>query len=445
MTLTALFYLVVFGFGLIKSIAGKPIWGLYIYFFCFYFHAPSQWWGQALPDLRWSLIASAVTLFSLILYPPKLGFRFWKFRENKFLLLFALFVVAQLGFSLNSTAHSEYVELLLKFLFFIFLLQNAVSTKKDIEGIIWANLLGCTFLAYLGLSTHSGGRLEGIGTPGMESANQLGQHFALVILMSAYLLLEKLRWVHVVIAGCLSLMLMALFLTESRGVLLSLIATGGIASFFIPVGTKKKFSTFAILALLASSMLMGPQILARFQGVEDNANGEMSDRSAQSRVEILRAQFEMFKDSPWVGHGHRGTLLLSPFYISEEYLTKSKGLTVRASHNVAAAFFVDHGIIGASLYFMAILSACWRIWSVRGKVVHLNETDKKDFQRHACLLAGCVLALTSFMIGGMGSNNKKLEGDIWLLALIPVIHHRVKRLSRKNEIIKQKYLEKESS
>jgi hypothetical protein len=36
------------------------------------------------------------------------------------------------------------------------------------------------------------------------------------------------------------------------------------------------------------------------------------------------------------------------------------------------------------------------------------------------------------MAGGMGSNNKKLEGDIWLLALAPVIHVRMRELKKKN-------------
>ena len=102
MTLTALFYLLVYLFGLLKTLSGKPIWGIYIYFFCFYFHAPSQWWGAGLPDIRWALIASVITLVSLFIYPPKNGFRFWQFRENKWLTFLAFFVIVQIAFSLHT-------------------------------------------------------------------------------------------------------------------------------------------------------------------------------------------------------------------------------------------------------------------------------------------------------------------------------------------------------
>lgn len=432
MTLTALFYLLVYLFGLLKTLSGKPIWGIYIYFFCFYFHAPSQWWGAGLPDIRWALIASVITLVSLFIYPPKNGFRFWQFRENKWLTFLAFFVIVQIAFSLHTQTHMVYVELLLKFILFIFLFQNTVSSLDDIKRVLYVNLFGGAYLAYLGISMHQGGRLEGIGTPGMESANQLGQHFSLVILMSCYLLLDKFKWNHVFIAISLSLMMYALFLTESRGVIASLALTGFVAIFFIPKGRTLKFSLFAVLGIASASMLMGPQIMERFQGInQDELSGEV-DKSAESRFIILKSQWEMFKDSPFIGHGHRGTLLLSPQYIPEEYMTESQGLTVRASHNVVAAFYVDHGLIGGSLYFMAILLCFLRIFDARKKMDFLDKNEQAEYRIYAGLLAGCLLALCSFMLGGMGSNNKKLEGDIWILALAPVIHVRMRDLKKKN-------------
>tara|TARA_Y100000310_G_scaffold271798_2_gene286438 strand:- start:1146 stop:2480 length:1335 start_codon:yes stop_codon:yes gene_type:complete len=432
MTLTALFYLFVYTAGLIKALAGKPIWGIYIYFFCFYFHAPSQWWGQALPDIRWALIASFVTLISLFMYPPKEKLRFWGFRENRWLTYLAFFVVLQMAFCLNLDTHMIYVVLLLKFIFFIFLFQNTVRTMDDIKGVLYVNLFCGAYLAYLGISTHQGGRLEGIGTPGMESANQLGQHFALVILMTCYLLLEKFRWTHILIASSIALMMYALFMTESRGVIAALGVTGFVSLFFIPKGRFVKYSAFATLGIVAAALLMGPQIMERFQDMGKDKIGEGIDKSAESRVVILKSQWEMFKDSPFVGYGHRGTLLLSQKYIPEEYMTESQGMTVRASHNVAAAFFVDHGIIGGLLYFFAIFSCGFRIFDARKSMVYLSEKEQKEYRLHAGLLAGCILALVSFMAGGMGSNNKKLEGDIWLLALAPVIHVRMRELKKKN-------------
>ncbi len=435
MSVTALFYLVAYAFGLCKALAGRPVWGMYVYFLCFYMHAPSQWWGQSLPSIRWALLASVVTLVSLLIYPPKRGFRFWQFRENKWLSLLFIFTLIQYPFVINSNIHGDYVFLLLKFILFIFLLQNTVFTLSDVKKILWVNLFGGAYLAYMGMSMHSGGRLEGIGTPGMESANQLGQHFAIILLMGGYLLIEKFNKSHVFVAFALSLILMALFMTESRGVIAALAASGLLGIYFVPDGKRKKIMSFGLLAAIACLMLMGPQIIERFKGMEKDNMGEVKDRSAGSRMVILNAQWEMFKKSPFIGHGHRGTLLLSNQFMSSEYLTTSGGgnVAVRASHNVAASFFVDHGAVGAFLYFMAIFSCAWRIWSVRKKINHIDPSMQEECRGLASLLTGCVIALTCFILSGMGSNNKKLEGDIWIMAIAPVLFYRMNRISTKNE------------
>jgi O-antigen ligase len=435
MNLTALVYLFIFFGGLFKALAGRPIWGLYVYFLCVYFHAPTQWWGASLPDLRWALLASLVTLLALFFHPPQQKIRFWVFPENRFLTLLMIFVLAQLGFSLNFQIQMEYVELLLKFILLIFLVQNTVHTLKDIQGVILVNVFGAAFLAYQGIASHTGGRLEGIGTPGMESANQLGQHFALVLLMGSYLLLDRFRSWHLLLAAGIVLILMAVFMTESRGVIASLALAGVFAMWFVPQGSRKKLTLFAAAGLFASASLMGPQIMERFQGVKSDETGEIADASAASRLVILEAEYNMFKTSPVVGHGHRGTLLLSPLYLSAEYMDHSHGGEGRrASHNTFSGYLVDHGVVGAFLYFSALFICMSRLYLVRGTVSHLSEKDQEQYRRLAGLLAGCLLALFTFLMAGMGSNNKKLEGGIWIIALAPVISSRMLVLRHKNKL-----------
>lgn len=441
MNLTALLYLGIFFGGLLKALSGRPIWGLYVYFLCVYFHAPTQWWGASLPDLRWSLLASLVTVVALLVHPPQQKIRFWIFPENRFLTALMVFVVAQLGFSLNFQIQMEYVELLFKFILLVFLVQNTVHTLKDIQGVILVNVFGAAFLAYHGIASHTGGRLEGIGTPGMESANQLGQHFALVLLMGSYLLLDRFKPWHLLLAGGIGLILMAVFMTESRGVIASLAAAGLLAMWFVPYGRRKKLMLFAAAGVFASASLMGPQIMERFQGVAEDESGQIADASAASRLVILEAEYNMFKTSPVVGHGHRGTLLLSPLYLSAEYMDHSHGGEGRrASHNTFSGYLVDHGVIGAFLYFSALFVCMSRLYLIRGRVSHLGVQDQEQYRRLAGLLAGCLLALFTFLMAGMGSNNKKLEGGIWIVALAPVISSRMLRLRHKNSLRAQQEL-----
>lgn len=430
--LTALVYVLFFFFGCFKSLSGKPIWGIYIYFWSFYLHAPSQWWGENLPDLRWSLLAGVVTFISLLLH-KKDDWVFWRYRENTLLMLLLLLVFIQWPITIRPDFHTEYVFLLLKFIFFVFLLQNTLKTTHDIEKIIVANVLGGAYLAYIGITSHTSGRLGGLGTAGMDGANQLGQHFTVLLFMGAFLLLAKWKKVHVfVVIPGVAMILMAIFLTESRGVIMSLFLAGAASTFIIPKGTGGRWFTFSTAAILACSLLMGPQIVERFKGVNTDSTGEMEDASAQSRWVIIDAQWAMVSASPIIGHGHRGTLLLSPQYIPEEY--HAQGTGIRASHNVAMSFLVDHGWVGFLIYFGAILSAAWRGWATWRKPKDtFSEKERAEHLKLKCMLAGCVLALTSFMVGGMFSNNKKLEADIWLLALIPMIHYRIMAIDKKHQ------------
>ncbi len=435
MNATLLFYLSAYAFGLWKAFVSRPVWGVYVYFLCFYMHAPSQWWGKSLPEFRWAMVASLVTIVAIILNPPRRGFRFFEFRENWLLIALFLLVSIQTPFALVPEFHKEYVFLLFKFIMFIFIVQNTVWTAKDLERVIWVNLFGGAYLAYMGMSMHTGGRLEGIGTPGMESANQLGQQFAVLIFAGGYLLLQKFRLSHVFVSIALCFILMALFMTESRGVLAAMAVTGLLAAIFIPQGKRGKVATFGALSIVAASLLMGPQIIARFQGVKQDNLGDMKDASAQSRVVIIKSQWEMSKSSPVFGHGHRGTLILSPDYIDEKYFAHGTGH--RASHNVVMAFLVDHGFVGLGIYLILIVTCAWRIWLIKRPVDLLPEKMQQEFVFLSSLKVGCTLALVCFFLSGMGSNNKKLEGDIWMFAFIPLVSARMHRIVRKQERLEE--------
>ena len=47
--------------GLLLAFVSHPRWGLFTYLGAFYLHPPYRWWGTALPEFRWSLVAAVVT------------------------------------------------------------------------------------------------------------------------------------------------------------------------------------------------------------------------------------------------------------------------------------------------------------------------------------------------------------------------------------------------
>lgn len=423
MAVTTIVYVLIYLIGIAFTLSGRKIVGVYLYFFTLYFHAPSQWWGQGLPDIRWSLIAAVITALALFAKPPDGGLVFWRYTPNRLLCGLFVLVVAQLAWIQRPDIQMEYVILLGKFLLLIFLIQNIVKSRDDVRSVIIVNVIGSAWLAYYGISQSPTGRLESFGD-GWDS-NLAGMHFAAMLALGGYLLLERFRLSHIPLLLGMAMVMMGLFRTESRGALIALAASGVLAIIFRPTGPKRKFVTFILMGVLGASALLGPQIVERFEGMKRNETGEMEDKSAQSRFEIIESQIRMWKDAPLFGHGHRGTLLLSPRYVDDIYLTKEG---VRASHNVTTAFLVDHGLVGTLLYFGAIL-ICFRLIFQR-RAAEANDSEDSYF--FSTMLTGAIIALFCFMLGGQGANNKKLEADIWLIALIPVLHRQLLKTKESN-------------
>lgn len=417
--LTALAFLVIFFAIIILALVKKPIYGIYAYLLAFYAFPPGQWWGKVLPDLRWSLLASAVTLIAVLRQKDKV--KLFAFRETKIYFVFFIYLVLQMLWIDRPDIHKEFLVLTGKLLLLFYLLQNSVRTTQDLVGFVTANLIGCSYYAYVGMFQHTGGRLEGIGTPGMESANQLGQHIIVILLMGSFLLLGRLKKFVLFLYPLVGLTLNALMLTASRGAILGFLAGGLFSVIFIPPQTRMKMIRYGALGIFAVAALAGPQIYERFASMAQADNAEQ-DKSAESRMVIINAQIEMFANNPIFGFGHRGTLLQSYYYIPQEYLTKTTGgSSARASHNLTMALLVDHGIIGAGLYFIIVISCIRRLFL--SKKIRVSSDEIINLK---VLLLGLVCGLVGLMVASQGSNSKKLEIGIWLFALIPPAYNMLK-------------------
>jgi len=428
LSITALCYVLIYFYGLLKAFTTNPVYGLYTYLFAFYLHAPARWWGRSLPDLRWSFLAALVTLIAIFSSPAHQKKVWFSFFENKLFAFFVFYLIIQSFWALNFEIHKEYLFLGIKFLILIFIIQNSMKSEKDIIGFVVLNLLGVCYFTYLGMFVKTGGRLEGLGTPGMESANQLGQHMATILVFSAFLLMTDLGKKKFLLIVPLVLALNGVLLTQSRGVMIGVLVAGFASLFVIPPKAKKQFVIYACLAIFGGSALVGPQLIERFSSIAPDESGEQ-DKSAESRMVIINAQMDMFFESPLLGYGHRGTLLLSKEFIPAEYHTKTKGgSSARASHNFLFALLVDHGLVGTTLYLLIVFSCLVKMYKI-SKTTRYHE----DSLVLVLVLTGMGLSLICLMVAGMGSNNKKLEIDIWLYAMIPVIYGKIMDARRERE------------
>ena len=407
MPITALGFLAVFSIGCLVALK-RPYVGLLLYFFVYYMHPPGKYWGSFLPEMRWTLIVALITLVSTFMHEKNLK-NWLKPKETKWLLALFAYVCLQMTWVNYPSLHQEYLVLLFKLLILYFLIVTLVNTEKRLIGVVIANAVGAAYIGLNALQTHQRGRFEAAGLPGIEDGNLLAIHLIPIILMTSVIILTNIKKKYLIFIP-LALIANLFFMTGSRGGLVGLFVAGLFFVWYSPKEKKGQVIKWAGAAVILGSMLLGPLILERLNKVISADQTEEIDKSAYSRFVIIEAQWEMFKDSPILGFGHRGTLIQSPYYVPEEYMTQTKVGGRRASHNITMAFLVDHGVIGSFIFLVLIVTSIFRI-----KKAKTNFSSKPTV---TLFLLACCSGLLGVIASSQFSNSKVLEISIWLIALI---------------------------
>lgn len=423
---TTLIYLLLF-FGLIfRSLAQNPIYGLYAYTLTIYMYAPGSWWGSSLPDLRWSMLSALVTLVSIMIHHQRLKAQLREQGQDvlegswldsgvvKLFIAFVIWVWLQSFWAINPTAHSEFRVMVTKFLLLIYLVHKSVLTSQHMATLLIAHLIGCTYFGYIGLTQHSGGRFESVPTPGMNGGNHLAMHIAPFLIASCYLLLSDWSNKKYLLAPLIVVSLNAIFLTQSRGAMVGLAAAACSSIFLIPRAKRALFISFAVMGLIGGLYLMGEELTDRIKSTLSDPETGQVEASAESRFVIIDAQLRMFEKTPVQGHGHRGTLTLSPYYIDDQYLTSASDSRVRASHNLTMTLLVDHGLIGILLYYGVAIAIFWFAFKHRKYLVASKRLE-------SLLFIACVIAVIDLLIASQFSNSIRLEIGVWFFALCSVL------------------------
>ena len=424
--------MVVVFFGSLVSISGRPLIGLLVYLYTFYMYAPGSWWGNGLPSLRWSLLAALVTLIGIFVAEKKLDdteqAKFFSVPEFKLFTAFVIWVWVQNIWSISPAYHSEYSMMATKLLLLLYLMHRTLKDEKSIVAFIVANIVGCAYFGWIGWTQHHSGRFESVPTPGLADGNLLSLHMVPILLLASFLLLCDYKKIKFLLVVPLALTLNAIFLTQSRGAIVGLIIAGALALLFRPKKLRSQIYVYMILIAVAGVKLIPEDLVSRL----NKAAGpeEERDKSAESRLVIIEAQFNMFIASPILGYGHRGTLALSPDFIDSAYLTNSHGTPVRGSHNLLMSLLVDFGLVGSIFYLLIIFIFIRRLFQLRTRIIDSN----KDNLLIIYMAGTC--ALVALMVSSMFSNSLRLEIDILIIGLLSVTYQRI-QIKIKNEKRKQ--------
>jgi len=407
MSITALGFLFVFIVGALITIK-KPFIGLLLYFFVFYMHPPGKYWGAYLPEIRWTLIVAVITLISTVIHEKELN-RWLKPIETKLLLAFFTFVSLQLLWVDVPEWHIIYATLLFKLIILYFLMITLISSEKRLIAVIIVNAVGAAYIGFNAIQTHGGGRFEAAGLPSISDGNLLAIHLIPIIFLGATVILTSIKKKFFILLP-LAFVGNLFFMAGSRGGIVGLILAGMVFVWFTPKGKRTLVYRWSFIAITLASIIVGPLLLERMKEVSDAENAESVDKSAFVRIVLAESQLEMLKDNLLTGYGHRGTLILSPVYLSEEYMTNTAAGKLRGSHNLTLSYLVDHGVLGGGLVFLMMFLTFKRI-----RLVNISYAEKPNV---SLILLGSVSGLIGVLAASQFSNSKVLEISIWMVALI---------------------------
>jgi hypothetical protein len=423
MSVTGLAFLIAYLAGLTLAIMRHPRFGLYTYLAVFYLDPPSRWWGVVFPDMRWSMVAAVLTLVATVRLKSKRDKPSWRSTTPAFLLIvFTLWIWIQNAWALAPAEHLEASILFTKYVVLYYVLYTLLETPEEIGNVLFVHVLGCGYLGWLVFVAPSGGRLEGVGGPGIDEANALGMFASTGALCGAMLMLAEQKWKRWACVLAMPFILNAVIQTQSRGSMLGLVTAGLVVMYLRPPAYRRQFFAFGVIGVLLFGYLAQDVFWQRMQtlrvAVDDSA--EM-DSSAESRVVLVKAQLQMAKSYPF-GTGHRGTAVLSPRYLDAKWLTfapgsDSRATGARSSHSTIMSALVEQGIPGA-IIFVGLL-----IWLLRMiRALKRATRLKPPLDGRTLLYGGAAAAnLMLVFVAGMFTDYIKAEVQIWMLAVLASI------------------------
>jgi hypothetical protein len=409
---TALAFVLAFCAGVMLALVRHPIYGLLTYVGVFYVHPPSRWWGQGLLiDVRWSLLAAAVTLLALLIHRPTGGApvsrsgAFWGY------LALVAWIALQSFWALDPEAHADLLSYYLKFILVIVMICRCIETDEHLRLFLWSHVVGCFYLGWLAFTSYAGGRLDGVGGPGINEANAAALQMVTGILVAGALFLAGNSRARAGLLMLIPIMVNGLVTTISRSGFLAAAVGGIVFNLFTPPRFRLAVRALSVLGLILFGMLTNDTYWERIGTIKHKGEDVEGVDTGGGRLEIISAQITMAKSHP-LGCGHMCTTVLSPSFIEERFLVGG----FRASHNTFMTMLVDHGIVGAAFY---LLMLAWIFRSLR-EVGRRLRADDGFLATALPAIAGVLAAIT---IGDLFVQYPKFEARFWFVSLLIVVLH----------------------
>ncbi len=394
-----------------------PIWGFYFYLATTFVYPPGRWWGYLFGDLRWALIAAAVTALAIVLHLGKLKEKpLWLGNgAAAVLFIYCALMWLQTPLAVARDDHVAGAILFAKSLVAFWVVYRITDSRERVRDLLLAHVIGC---AVLGLQSMLVGRqnerLDGVGGPGLDDANTLGMYLATGLVAASGLVLTQKGWRRWLSLGSMAPIANGFVLVNSRGAMLGLAAGAVVLAFCKSGQHRREFWALAAVAVVLGAIVVDKAFVVRMFTISE-VTTEEADSSAQNRVELAKAQLLMFLDHP-IGIGHRGTAALSRDYLDEKWLSidlaRRYEPAERSSHNTFLTALVEQGVFGAMLFLALVLWIGGATWRVRRWQASAADPELVTLGATICA------ALAVVFVAGNTADYLLAEVQFWLLAAL---------------------------
>jgi hypothetical protein len=410
MSITALFFLFLFLAGLLLAFLKHPIYGVFSYLLVFYMSPGEAWWSSDIPDLRWSLLAGVFTITAAIRHPAPPSRPPWYLQASiQILIAFTIWVWIQTPWAMSMKDHIFFALLFTKYILLYVMLYTCFTDPLRIRQFIFAHVIGCFLWGYLAFRNPGSGRLEKLGAGDVAGSAFASMQLGTGLAFAGYAFIGNSGIGKWIAFSSLPFILNAIILMATRGAFVGLLVGAPAAIFF---SSKPYRRTVTICLALAGILLLvlGHELFWERMSTIPLGAQESLEASAASRVDIARANVQMFWDHP-MGVGHRGNDLLSPRYMPDHLLTEKAGIKVRSAHNTLMAVLVDHGFVGIILFVLFHASIARSLIRLR---THCEPISSNNLGIYTGTLGTSLLV---YWGNAQFANFTKAEVVIWIAAL----------------------------
>ncbi len=413
MTLTGAAFVLVFAIGCVLAFVRHPIFGTLTYVATLFLNPQMRWWGQGpLVDVRWALVSALVTAAALIIRRRRLAPGAPVMSQGAMILMLGmtLWMAVQSAWAIDSTEHQGLLWYYVKFVVAMVLIDKSVDTERHVKYFLWAYVLGCFYFGWIAFTSYEGGRFEGFGGAGLDEANVGALTIVGGIFAASSLFLAGKWRERAALFLIIPFLMNGLVTTVSRSGFLAIAAGGLIFNHFTPGKSRKQVRVLSMLAIVLFLIVAGPFYWQRIHSLEYAGEQVEGIDTGSARLEIIAAQWRMFKDHPF-GCGAMCTAILSPNYMSEHLLASYGQSRVRSSHNTFMSFLVEQGLPGALIY-LAML------WWIGKRLLALGRAYRSADGFLPTAVPAVAAILGAITIADLFVSYTKFEPRIWFIAVL---------------------------